>query len=402
MMHVKYLILGGGPSGLTLAHSLHNQGVPLAEILVLEKEAVAGGLCRSEIVDGAPLDIGGGHFLDIKHRDVLDFVFRFMPECEWNSHDRVSKIHLRNQMVDHPLEANLWQFNTVTQVDYLEAIAQAGCVQGTPMPVTFASWVHWKFGERIANDYMLPYNRKIWSMDPDRLGTYWLYKLPNVSFRETLQSCLEGRPFGALPAHGVFLYPKTHGYGEVWKRMGDALGDSLVKDASIHSIDLASLTVNGTWQAEHLFNSAPWQEWQKWTELPQSISDDIAALSNVSIDVDYMPESLDSPAHWIYEPDESLAHHRKLLRANFCPGSRGYWTESNSKRSADGAVWRHTNPYAYPVNTIDKPERIARILEWAKSRNITGFGRWGTWEHMNSDIAVKSAMALARMVIEGR
>lgn len=44
-------------------------------------------------MDGAPLDIGGGHFLDIKHKEVLDLLFRFMPESEWNRHDCVSKIH---------------------------------------------------------------------------------------------------------------------------------------------------------------------------------------------------------------------------------------------------------------------------------------------------------------------
>jgi protoporphyrinogen oxidase len=401
-MHlVKYIIIGGGPSGLTLAHSLHDKGIPLSEILVLEKEKDAGGLCRSEIVDGHPLDIGGGHFLDVKHQEVLEFVFRFMPEVEWNRHNRISKIHLHDQMVDHPLEANLWQFNMETQVDYLESIAQAGCIQGTAIPESFAAWIRWKFGERIANDYMLPYNRKIWSMEPDLLGTYWLYKLPNVSFRETLQSCLEGKPFGALPAHGVFLYPKTHGYGEVWRRMGEALGDSLVREAAIQSIDLNNLSINGQWKANHIFNSAPWQEWKKWTEIPQSIADDIAELRNVSIDVDYVPETLSSTAHWIYEPDEELAHHRKLLRANFCPSSNGYWTESNTSRSSTLSSWRHTNTYAYPVNTIDKPQRIARVLEWAKSKNITGFGRWGTWEHMNSDIAVKKAMSLARTIAEG-
>jgi len=329
---------------------------------------------------------------------VLELLFRFMPESEWNRHDRVSKIHLRSQLVDHPLEANLWQFDTETQVDYLEAIAQAGCVRGLPAPESFAAWIRWKFGERIANDYMLPYNRKIWSMDLDLLGTYWLYKLPNVSFRETLQSCLEGQPFGSLPAHGVFLYPKNHGYGEVWRRMGEALGDSLVRGVTIESVDLTTLEINGIWRAEHVFNSAPWHDWLGWTRVPGEIADDIKALCNVGIDVDYIQDTLDSPAHWIYEANESVRHHRKLLRANFSPEARGYWTETNSTRSAEKALWRHTNPYAYPVNTIDKPERIARVLEWARIHRVTGFGRWGTWEHMNSDIAVKSAIALGRAV----
>lgn len=399
MKKFRFIILGAGPSGLALAHTLLDRGVPLSEILVLEKESSAGGLCRSETVDGFPLDIGGGHFLDIKHKEVLEFIFRFMPESEWNRHDRISKIHLREQMVDHPLEANLWQFDIKTQVDYLEAIAQAGCIRGTPAPESFAAWIRWKFGDRIADDYMLPYNRKIWSMDPDLLGTYWLHKLPDVSFRETLHSCIEGKPYGSLPAHGVFLYPKIHGYGEVWRRMAESLGESIQLGVSIESFELASRTINGTWQADHVFSSVPWPAWLKWAALPEAVQSDIRALCNIAIDIDYIPESLEENAHWIYEPDEQLPHHRKLLRSNFSPGARGYWTETNSMRRSEATGWRHTNSYAYPVNTIDKPARIARIMEWAKTRKITGFGRWGTWDHMNSDIAVKQAIALGNAIV---
>ena len=130
MKKYKFVILGAGPSGLTLAHALLDAGYAQNEILVVEQQALAGGLCRSENVDGAPLDIGGGHFLDVKHKNVLDFLFRFMPREEWNLHDRVSKIRIRGMEVDHPLEANLWQFPSEVQADYLESIAQAGCVRG--------------------------------------------------------------------------------------------------------------------------------------------------------------------------------------------------------------------------------------------------------------------------------
>ena len=391
----KFVILGAGPSGLTLAHALLDAGYTLDDIIVIEQQNLAGGLCRSEMVDGAPVDIGGGHFLDVKRKEVLDFLFRFMPREEWNLHDRVSKIRIREMEVDHPLEANLWQFPSEVQADYLESIAQAGCVRGEAMPESFAAWIKWKLGDLIAQEYMLPYNRKIWSMDPDELGTYWLYKLPNVSFRETLLSCLEGQPMGALPAHGTFLYPKKFGYGEVWRRMGEALGDSLVTNCPVENIDLATRTVNGRWQAETIVSTIPWTLWSGYCALPKDILTAITSLKNAPIDVDYHSETLDSKSHWTYEPDESIAHHRLLLRSNFAPGAKGYWTEANATRSLPTESVRFHNEFAYPVNTLGKPEKVEKILAWGRENGIIGLGRWGRWEHMNSDIAVAEALQMA-------
>ncbi len=41
---------------------------------------------------------------------------------------------------------------------------------------------------------MLPSNRKMWCMPLEQLDTYWLYKLPDVAFCETLQRSLIVEP----------------------------------------------------------------------------------------------------------------------------------------------------------------------------------------------------------------
>ena len=401
MRSATIVVLGAGPSGLAFAHALLSSGVPREELLVLEREQTVGGLCRSAVVDGAPLDMGGGHFLDVRRQEVLDFLFRFMPRDEWTMFERVSKIRLRGVEVDHPLEANLWQFPAHDQADYLESIARAGCVRGEPMPASFADWIGWKLGERIAQEYMLPYNRKIWSVPLESLGTYWLYKLPDVSFRETLLSCLQGKPHGALPAHGQFLYPTEYGYGEVWRRMGEGLGDSLITGCPVQSIDLQHRVINDRWQAETIISTIPWPIWLGASSLPTTIAEDIRSLKNASIDVEYFADTLDSPSHWTYEPDESVSYHRMLLRSNFAKGARGYWTETNAVRSGACKGVRFHNDYAYPVNTLGKPEAVERILRWARGLNIIGLGRWGRWEHMNSDVAVAEALQLAGKFTQG-
>lgn len=394
MEHYKYIILGAGPSGLSFAHTLKTLGED--SFLLIEKERVTGGLCRSEEVDGAPLDIGGGHFLDVKRKEVLDFLFQFMPQSEWQEHKRVSKINIRGQEVDYPLEANLWQLPLADRIDFLESIAQASCLRGLPMPTSFEEWITWKLGDRIAAEYMLPYNRKIWSVDMKTLGIYWLYKLPNVSFRETLQSCLTHTPSGTLPAHGTFLYPKKHGYGEVWKRMGETLKDHLLTSTPVKTIDIAGRIVNGHLKADRIVTSIPWTQWLSMANMPEYVRNNILKLHYASIDVDYHAEILPTNAHWVYEPDERLAYHRILCRSNFCSDSKGYWTETNSRRTIKKGGWRHTNNYAYPLNTLEKPFAIETISRWAAVNNILCIGRWGTWEHMNSDVAVSAGISSAR------
>ena len=103
-----YLILGGGPAGLTFANLLREK-LPQVSFLVLEKEEEAGGLCRSKDVDGAALDIAGGHFLDVRRPEVNRFLFTFMPQEEWNLFDRDSRIDMGTYEIGHPFEANIWQ-----------------------------------------------------------------------------------------------------------------------------------------------------------------------------------------------------------------------------------------------------------------------------------------------------
>ena len=55
-----YLIIGAGVTGITLSKKLKEAGI--RNVIVLEAEAEAGGLCRTKYIEGYPLDIGGGHF----------------------------------------------------------------------------------------------------------------------------------------------------------------------------------------------------------------------------------------------------------------------------------------------------------------------------------------------------
>lgn len=397
---MKYIILGAGPAGLTFANKLKQSGE--TDFIVLERESEAGGLCRSQDVDGAAFDIGGGHFLDVRRPKVNEFLFKFMPEEEWDLYNRDSRIVVGENEVNHPIEANIWQMTIEDQVEYLKSIAIAGCNLGTDMPEEFVDWIYWKLGSKVAEDYMIPYNQKMFSKELNQLGTYWLEKLPNVSFEETLLSCLNKKAYGTQPGHAQFYYPKKYGYGELWLRMAKAIDGNIEYNKSVKKIDFNTTTVTTAdgveYKGDVIITTIPWMEFSEIIGMPEDIKESIKELKFSSIQTEYHSENLDTEAQWIYYPNPELSYHRILVRHNFCPGSKGYWTETNSERIAmeePNDNFKYMNEYAYPLNTIKKPEIMKKLLEWSKTKNVYGLGRWGEHEHYNSDLTVNLAMNLA-------
>lgn len=400
---MKYLILGAGPSGLTFANRLLEKGEK--DFLVLEMEKDAGGLCRSKDVDGSPFDIGGGHFLDVRDPGVTKMVFRFLPEDEWDMYERDSRIDLYGDIIGSPIEANIWQLPEAKQEKYLSAIEAAGCNKGYPKPEKFTDWIEWKLGSAIAEDYMIPYNTKMFGDDLNSLGTYWLEKLPNVSYEETKRSCEEHRPYGTQPGHAKFYYPKKYGYGEVFIRMAQSLGDRIRYNEKVTSIDYDKKIVNDTYEAEKIIVTIPWKGIGSHRGLPAKLLSYIDAIKYSSVVTQYVPDRLETGAHWIYYPDPKLAYHRILVRHNFCPGSKGYWTETNLERfdrkeaNKDNKTY-FVNDYAYPLNTIGKQEMMEELLKYTESRGIIGLGRWGRWQHYNSDVVMRMAMDVVNRLNE--
>lgn len=397
-MRTKFLILGAGPAGLSFAARLIQNNV--RDFLVLEAEREAGGLCRSAVVDGYPLDIGGGHILDVRRPRVVEFLFRFMPREEWNHFVRDTAINIGGQLISHPFEANIWQLGTDSQVGYLASIARAGCVTGRDKPEKFTEWIRWKLGDKIADGYMLPYNTKMFGNELDNLGTYWLDKLPDVSFEDTIRSCLEHKAHAKQPGHAEFYYPIRHGYGELWRRMADSLDGRVIYGEHVNGIDFATHTVSTQsgheYHADVIINTIPWREFSRLDGMPGTLKSSITRLKHTSVEVRYVPRNMDTSTQWIYYPDLSLSYHRIFVRHNVLLGSRGVWTETNADRLVppDGN-FAYVSKYAYPLNTLDKPQVMAALLEWCRKNRVYGLGRWGEHEHYNSDLTVELAVKLA-------
>ena len=205
---VGTVIIGGGITGVTVGRLLQQGGFD--DFVILEKELEPGGLCRSRVIGGHVLDLGGGHLLCSKYRDVYQFIFDHLPASEFNSFDRVSKIALHDHVIDYPIEYNLWQLPIDEQITYLLSCIRAGESEGDRRANNFEEWVRGKLGDAIADNYMIPYNRKIWAsnrMNSQPIGwKKFLATTCNVSFAH-VWSGMATRP--CSPATRVSCIPNV-------------------------------------------------------------------------------------------------------------------------------------------------------------------------------------------------
>lgn len=400
-MMFDYIIIGAGMSGVAIARMFQLAGVE--RILVLEAEDEPGGLCRTKEIGGHILDIGGGHFLCTKFPEVYDFIFSHIPKHEFGFFERISKVQIEGHEIDYPVESNIWQLPPKLCTKYLVSVLQNGEARGISAPSDFEQWIRWKLGDRIATRYMLPYNRKIWGVDPSEMDIDWLNKIPRIDVEEIVESCIARHmDRNKMPSHAGFYYPKRGGFQRIFDAILAPVSGYVQVGSAVSTIEKRDgcFVVNGQYRGRAIVNTAPWQTLISSPIFDEAIRDCIRALQHNSLVVSLHEEQYDTGAHWTYIPSEEISYHRNFYIANFAPHSArcGVYRETNLKRwrAPDDAIFFHVNEHAYPIPTKGWSASITRILGFCESLGIYGLGRWGQWQYFNSDVCIREAMSLCQ------
>jgi len=402
----KYLVIGAGITGVTIARLLQQRGED--NFIILESEKEAGGLCKTVEVNGHVLDTGGGHFLYTKHQEVYDFIFSHIPKSEFNYFDRVSKIRVEGCEVDYPLESNFWQLPLDLQVRYLIAAVQCGEVLGKKEPKNYEEWTRWKLGNIIAEHYMLPYNEKIWGVKPQQMDIDWLHKIPSLNTEEIVKNCLK-HDMGTekMPSHPGFYYPKEGGFQKIFDAIYDPVKDKVKLGEPVNKLvkNKNSWTVNDKYEAEIVINTVPWPYLYNALGQPKNLVDSFKKLIPNKLVVSLWEKEYDHNWHWVYEPNKDVEYHREFYVHNFAPHSKKttMYTETNIKRWPGENDWvcagenskpvvEFINQAAYPVPVIGHADAIKTILDYYKKDKLYGVGRWGQWQYLNADACIMEAM----------
>ena len=395
---LDYLIIGAGITGVSVARLLQKRGCD--NFLIIEAENEAGGLCRTKKIDGHVVDIGGGHFLFSVYPEVYEFVFSHIPKNNFNRFDRVTKIKIAEHIIDYPIESNLWQLPMNMQIKYLISAVQSGEVLGKSEPKNYEQWIRWKLGDCVADNYMIPYNKKIWGVDPKKMDIDWLHKIPRLNTEEIVRSCLSHMSDkNKFPTHIHFYYPKIGGFQKIFDAIYKRVESKIKLNEPIKSLAYKKdyWMINNQYKAKVIINTAPWIYIYKALGNPKVISKPMKILKANEIVVSLWEKPYSHDWHWLYVPDLSIEHHREFFISNFALDSKpgGYFSETNISRwKGKKSLYDYRNRYAYPIPVTGHSKAIKTVLEYFEPMNLYGVGRWGQWKYFNSDICIWEAMKL--------
>jgi protoporphyrinogen oxidase len=415
-------ILGGGISGLTLQRFLQHPSE------VLEKATVPGGLCRTFWKDGFGYDIGG-HILFSKHQHVNDFVNEVLG-ANINYCRRANKILYNGRYVKYPFENDLGALDKrecyECLVDYLKNDA--------PEPTNFAEWAHATFGRAIAEKYLIPYNRKIWKMEPAAMGMEWVGRVPKPPVEDVIKSAL-GIETEGYTHQLYFRYPLHGGFEAVVK--------AIVQDESRVHLDTAARSIirlgdrwivsdgRREWTFDRLVIAFPIREALRcFQDIPAEVAEAVHDLRYNSLRVALVAvnnESLmDKSA--VYIPDPTVLTHRVCFMGFFSPnmvrpGTSSLVAEITTRqeeaadRLSNGAfldtvvsdldrigiinkqdvIVTDTKriEYGYPVYDANYSRNVETIRKYFTGLGVDQLGRFGEFDYINSDECIHRAMQLA-------
>lgn len=419
---MRIAVLGAGVSGLTAARLLKDKG---HDVTVYEKEHTVGGLARTRFTDGYLYDPHGGHILNSKHREVMEWVFSILPEENWQFTERNAKIFFNGRYVSYPFELSLCELEID---DAVECVHDFILSRNGDEPTNFRDWLIWNFGEGIANYYMLPYNEKIWAYPLEEMETKWMQgKMPLPTKKEMIRSMLLKNPKERKMPHSTFYYPLRGGI----QTMIDAIatGVNIKTDYNIKHIEKVAnkWAIDNDGSFDLVISTIPLPILPSVMKLPTHVDECIKDLKYNSLTT-VLFDCKKTDITWLYIPSHEYRSHRVGYQSALTPYATPTGEDGCGALEIIGDRFNVTNTlaeradilpkelgfrrvldsefteYAYVIHDMHYRENLKTIFEYFdKDTSFRLLGRWGTWNYKNMDLCMLDAMNLVgRINFEGK
>lgn len=450
MVGRNFVVIGGGPAGLTAAYVLSEKSMPT---VCLEKDSQVGGLSRTVQYKGFRFDIGGHRFftkikeVDDLWRDVLGMDFLRRP--------RMSRIYYDGKFFAYPLKPfqALGQLGGVETAAILVSYVAARMKPNAPEE-SFEQWVTKRFGSRLFKIFFKTYTEKLWGIPCSELGAAWAaQRIKGLSLTSAVFSALFRRGSKGKIATLIeeFDYPRL-GPGQMYEAMAakiEGMGNKVVLDRRAVSIRrdgdrIVEIVTESAEGKTEIYTGTDFISTMPLTELvkvmdpavPDNVRTAAESMSYRSIiTVNLLVNREETfPDTWIYVHSPEVKIGRIQCYKNWSPymvpdpsqSSLGLeyfategdelWTMPDDRLGAlgveeidrlglcsredvmDSMVVRMAK--AYPVYDSHYAKGFGIVQDWVSSlRNLQPCGRGGLFRYNNMDHSILSAIYAVRTLL---
>lgn len=403
------LVIGAGITGLSIGQLLSKD----FQVKIIEKNNLIGGIAKTTQINNVTYHNIGGHCFNSKHQDVLSFVFKLMPKSEWHKVTRNAKICLGKYEVSYPIE---YAVNEIYKHDKNLAYEITKDFLSTNDDGAYSNLEEWfrkKFGNTLADLYMLPYNSKIWGRSPNTMSHEWVEdKLPipnKVSFFNSLLTTEKD----TMP-HSEFYYPNTNNQGTFIEKLATGLDIEFNVDVvKIKKIN-EKWILNDKYEADIIINTMPLNILPSLIEdVPNEILQYASQLKYNKIS-NVLWESEPTDKTWTYKPSKDSIFHRYIHIGNFFKPIKNYTiTEAMGEYSYEEMVndgrndpflkkpiAHNISDHAYTVFDDYRDTAVKNIQNYLEQINLISIGRFGQWEYFNMDVCIKQSIETYKKIIK--
>jgi protoporphyrinogen oxidase len=433
------VILGAGLAGLTAAYTLQQAGYE--DWVVLEKEDRPGGHARSVEIEGYVFDYGP-HILFTNDPDIEALIGELLVD-NLRAQEREAFIYhaAYDLYTRFPFQAHLFGLPVELVKECLFGLVTAveRKASGEFEPQNYEEWMRGIFGDGIAEQLMIPYARKLWTVEPATMDFNWIgRRVPTPEVERILAGALTNA-VAQVGATAQFWYPWRGGIEALPRALAERLTRIELK-RDVRRIDVRRrvlMFADGDELAfDELLFTLPLARLDQWIpDLPPRIASACAKLKfqgilNVNLGINHPRVSAH---HWVYFYEDAFPFHRLSFPGNFSPHNV---PQGKSSISTEIAYRSDVNPHvdaaveatvealraariledaeavelvhveaiapAYVIYDLDHTVAVDTVVSWLRSVGIRPAGRFGEWQYFNMDHAMKSGRAAAKAILAKR